>query len=170
MYPYVALRCPTYRENSHANHTWHQHLARTRLFSSSGSAFPVGSIPIARSTFESLIDPQQIWDRLPKFTPGSGEEREYAGSYFSDELDAVYRVEGKGGSLVLKRFKYPGQALTPVIRDLFSFRLEPPSQAGVIEFMRDSSGHLSGMTLTTRRVRHLKFSRQRQDSEAPAAR
>ena len=23
MYPYVALRCPTYRENSHANHTWH---------------------------------------------------------------------------------------------------------------------------------------------------
>jgi hypothetical protein len=23
MYPYVALRGPTYRENSHANHTWH---------------------------------------------------------------------------------------------------------------------------------------------------
>ena len=119
---------------------------------------------------ESLIDPQQIWDRLPEFTLGSGEEREYAGSYFSDELDAVYRVEDKGGNLVLKRFKYPGQALTPVIRDLFSFRLDPPSQVGVIEFMRDSSGHLSGMTLTTRRVRHLKFSRQRLDSEAPAAR
>lgn len=119
---------------------------------------------------ESLIDPQQIWDRLPEFTLRSGGEREYAGSYFSDELDAVYRVEDKGGNLALKRFKYPGQALTPVIRDLFSFRLDPPSQVGVIEFMRDSSGHLSGMTLTTRRVRHLKFSRQRQDSEAPAAR
>jgi len=25
VYPYVALRCPIYRENSHANHTWHQH-------------------------------------------------------------------------------------------------------------------------------------------------
>jgi hypothetical protein len=25
MYPYVALRGPTYRENSHANHTWHWH-------------------------------------------------------------------------------------------------------------------------------------------------
>ena len=23
MYPYAALRCTTYRENSHANHTWH---------------------------------------------------------------------------------------------------------------------------------------------------
>jgi len=54
MYPYVALRCPTYRENSHANHTWRQHShGRNRLFSSSGSAFPVGSIPIARSTLEA---------------------------------------------------------------------------------------------------------------------
>jgi len=26
MYPYVALRCPTYRENSHANHTWNPQL------------------------------------------------------------------------------------------------------------------------------------------------
>jgi hypothetical protein len=117
-----------------------------------------------------VIDPQQIWDHLPEFTLRSGEEREYAGSDFSDELDAVYRVEDKDGNLALKRFKYPGQALTPVIPDLFSFRLDPPSQVGVIEVMRDSSGHLSGMTLSTRRVRHLKFSRQRLDSEAPAAR
>src|ERR1700679_3352271 len=29
MYPYVALRCPTYREKSHANHTWHQHSHET---------------------------------------------------------------------------------------------------------------------------------------------
>jgi hypothetical protein len=32
MYPYVALRCPTYRENSHANHTWHQGLHETACF------------------------------------------------------------------------------------------------------------------------------------------
>jgi hypothetical protein len=28
----VALRCPTYRENSHANHTWHQHPQETSCF------------------------------------------------------------------------------------------------------------------------------------------
>ena len=32
MYPYAALRCPTYRENSHANHTWHQHPQETACF------------------------------------------------------------------------------------------------------------------------------------------
>ena len=32
MYPYTVLRCPTYRENSHANHTWHQHLQETACF------------------------------------------------------------------------------------------------------------------------------------------
>ena len=32
MYPYVALRGPTYRENSHANHTWRQHSHKTACF------------------------------------------------------------------------------------------------------------------------------------------
>jgi hypothetical protein len=32
MYPYAALRCPTYRENSHANHTWHQNPQETACF------------------------------------------------------------------------------------------------------------------------------------------
>jgi hypothetical protein len=32
MYPYVALRCPTYREKSHANHTWHQRSHETACF------------------------------------------------------------------------------------------------------------------------------------------
>src|SRR5258708_35892169 len=35
MYPYVALRCPTYRENSHANHTWHQPSHQTACFKGS---------------------------------------------------------------------------------------------------------------------------------------
>jgi hypothetical protein len=32
MYPYVALRGLTYRENSHANHTWHPHSHQTACF------------------------------------------------------------------------------------------------------------------------------------------
>jgi len=38
MYPYVALRGPTYRENSHASHTWHQHAHQTACFK--GPALP----------------------------------------------------------------------------------------------------------------------------------
>jgi hypothetical protein len=32
MHPYVALRGPTYRENSHANHTWHMNSHDTACF------------------------------------------------------------------------------------------------------------------------------------------
>ena len=35
MYPYVALRGPTYRENSHANHTWHQSSHQIACFKAS---------------------------------------------------------------------------------------------------------------------------------------
>jgi hypothetical protein len=40
MYPYVALRDPTYREKSHANHTWHPHSHQTTCFKDS-EALPV---------------------------------------------------------------------------------------------------------------------------------
>ncbi len=35
LYPYAAPRGPTYRENSHANHTWHQHSHQTACFKDS---------------------------------------------------------------------------------------------------------------------------------------
>ena len=112
-----------------------------------------------RLVIEPLTGPPEIWDRLPAFALASGEEREYAGSYFSDELDVLYHLEDNAGKLVLKRQKYPDQVLRPVIRDLFTCRLAP-SLMGVIEFTRDSSGHVSGLSLTTARTRHLKFTRQ----------
>src|SRR6266403_4314747 len=40
MYPCVALRCPTYRENSHANHTWHQHSHQTACLKGSEAPSP----------------------------------------------------------------------------------------------------------------------------------
>ena len=40
MYPYVALRGPTYRENSHANHTWHPPSHKTACFQGSGLPSP----------------------------------------------------------------------------------------------------------------------------------
>lgn len=121
-----------------------------------------------RLVIEPLNGPRETWERLPEFALASGEEREYAGSYFSDELDVLYRVEDIAGKLVLKRNKYPNQVLTPVIRDLFTCRLS--FSMGAIEFTRDSSARVSGMSLTTGRIRHLKFTRQRLNSEQASAR
>jgi hypothetical protein len=46
----VSLRCPAYRENLHANHTWNRLSHRTRSFLKALKDLPVGSIRIARST------------------------------------------------------------------------------------------------------------------------
>ena len=51
MYPYVALRGPTYRENSHASHTWHPQSHQTACFK--GSVAPA------------------VWVRFPSPAPES---------------------------------------------------------------------------------------------------
>src|SRR6266403_2067689 len=45
MYPYVALHGPTYRENSHANHTWHRQSHQSACFKGP--------------------DPSSVWVRFP---------------------------------------------------------------------------------------------------------
>ena len=111
------------------------------------------------------------WDHLPDFTLPSVTEREYTGSYYSDELDVTYRIEEVAGKLVLKRKKYPDQVLTPVGHDLFTARVSLPSSSmSAVEFERDSSGRVAGISLTTGRVLHLKFTRQRLNSETSPAR
>jgi CubicO group peptidase (beta-lactamase class C family) len=107
-----------------------------------------------RLVVEAPGSPPEIWKRLPAFAPASGAEKEFAGSYYSEELDVVYHFEADGGKLVVKRKKYPDQPLASVARDVFT------SSDGVIEFTRDSSGHVTGMALTTGRIRRLKFARQ----------
>lgn len=49
MYPYLALRGPTYRENSHANHTRHPPSHKTACFQGSELPSPWLRFPIARS-------------------------------------------------------------------------------------------------------------------------
>jgi hypothetical protein len=49
MYPYVALRGPTYRENSHANHTWHS--------------------PSQQSAYFQAPEAPAVWVRFPSPAP-----------------------------------------------------------------------------------------------------
>jgi hypothetical protein len=53
MYLYVALRGPTYRENSHANHTWYPQSGQTACFKDSEAPSLWVPIPIARSTLKA---------------------------------------------------------------------------------------------------------------------
>jgi hypothetical protein len=65
MYRYLTLRCPTYRENSHANHTWRQHSRQTACFKGSE----------ARSSWVRFPSPAPLldWPQDPVGTRGWGQ-------------------------------------------------------------------------------------------------
>jgi hypothetical protein len=81
---------------------------------------------------------------------------DFAGRYYSPELDTAYAVEVKDGALFL-RGRRLGGALTPSVRDEFTLG------SMVLRFVRDAQGQPSVFLLGQGRVRNLKFAR----SEAP---
>jgi hypothetical protein len=71
MYPYVALRCPTYRENSHANHTWNALLLKTACFIAPGTP--------------------SVWVGFPSPAPSSGNARPRRATKLGQHVDPVGR-------------------------------------------------------------------------------
>jgi hypothetical protein len=88
------------------------------------------------------------------FTPSLSELTEYAGSYRSEELDAVYEMKIKENKLVLYRLKYEPDTLRPHTRDLFAGNI------GKIRFKRDAKGHVIGFTVTTGTILNLRFDKK----------
>jgi CubicO group peptidase (beta-lactamase class C family) len=105
--------------------------------------------------------PDGTWDRLPAYGLIPGKQKDFVGSYYSEELDTSYRIEDHSGSLFLARKKYPTDELIPFAPDLFASALGDLGPFhSVLQFTRGSSGQVSGLWVTTGRVRNLKFVRQ----------
>ena len=81
---------------------------------------------------------------------------QYEGSFYSPELDVIYRVRVEEGALVVERPRQPEQILTLVEPD--SFR---SSQWGMnrVEFVRDEEGAVAQMLVSGGRVRNVRFHR-----------
>lgn len=97
--------------------------------------------------------PEEVWDRLPAFSPAAGAQNGLEGVYYSEELDTSYFIQDHEGRLSLTRKKYPTEDLVPVAPDLFT------SSLAVLQFMRDSHRNVIGMLLSTERARSIKFLR-----------
>jgi CubicO group peptidase (beta-lactamase class C family) len=93
--------------------------------------------------------------RQEAYAPTAGRLREFAGTYRSDELDFPYHVDSRNDSLRLSSFKRNSTILFPVAKDLFACRYMQ------VRFSRDSKGQVSGMSLSTTRVRRLRFARSK---------
>ncbi len=102
---------------------------------------------------------QESWDRFPAFAPAREALQEFVGEYYSEELDSTYRIEEDHAKLVLKRRKHAPAELAPVGQDLFAAATMMKWTVVPIQFLRDSQGRVSGMTLTAASVRNMKFVR-----------
>ena len=95
------------------------------------------------------------FEQLAPYALPDKQRAEYVGSYRSAEIDPVYRIVDENGKLVLKRLKHDPQTLTAVAPDLFQVEI------GVIQFQRDGKKNVSGMKVSTGRIRDLEFAKEK---------
>jgi hypothetical protein len=118
----------------------------------------------------SLDVPVEVLERIPEselWQPGTAELDEFAGRFFSDDIDATWSFVVRNGELVLRRRNVPDHALVPVSPDVFMQNLggsQRPLYVGV-HFGRDAAGRISHLLVSTPpgddAVRELRFDRGR---------
>jgi CubicO group peptidase (beta-lactamase class C family) len=138
---------------------------------------PVKLAPLSATRFRSVAAPfemeiefhrskaQQPWamrvriedqppvecEAAPLVIPSLAQLAEYAGNYFSEELDVTYKIKVEGDKLVYQFARAPQMSLSPMIKDTFaagSFQLN---------FLRNGKQRVSGFTINAGRVRNLRF-------------
>ena len=94
--------------------------------------------------------------RMPALRIDARTLAEFAGDYISDELDVTWRIEPRGGNLVIRLSGVPDITLQPAFVDAFS------SPAGVVRFVR-SNGRVTGLVVGAGRVTGFTFRRAPRD-------
>ena len=95
-------------------------------------------------------------DAVESKTYSTPQLAEFAGAYYSNEIEATYDILMPGDKLVLRRKNVDGE--TPLLAqfaDAFS-----AAGTGSIRFARDAQNHVTGFWLNTGRVRRLRFDRK----------
>ena len=93
-----------------------------------------------------LVAGQQPW------TPSAADLDRYAGTYFSDELQARWLVARDGSTLVVRNLRAPTRVLTPTSRDVFT-------SSGVVVKFDAGTGPSSGFAVAAGRARGMRFAR-----------
>ena len=92
-----------------------------------------------------------VFERIIEFQPAPNQLAGYAGSYVSDEIDPVYRIEAANGSLVLKRLKSKPQKLMPTLEDYFQ------GEDGDLHFQRNPAGKVTAFDLNSGGIKNFHF-------------
>jgi CubicO group peptidase (beta-lactamase class C family) len=107
--------------------------------------------PILKLERDGRVD--DTYERLPATTPDPAGLGTYAGLWYSEELDATWKLVPDGNALRIEVRNRPLITARAVSKDLFS-----AGQAH-LTFNRDGKGALNGFTVNAGRVRGIGFSR-----------
>lgn len=107
--------------------------------------------PIALLAIASNAKPRR-YQAVATVTPSVKQLTEYAGSYFSDEIQATYTFVIESGELRLKRQQAESISLTPTFADNFW-----NDQFGYLRFTRDARGKVDGLLYTGGSIRRFAF-------------
>lgn len=93
-----------------------------------------------------------IYEAQEAMIPTPEQLKEYAGAYYSDELDTTYRLEVEGDKLILKRKKYLPLSYSVAFKDAFF----NPSM-GTFQFTRDNQKRVNGLIINAGRIINFRF-------------
>ncbi len=94
--------------------------------------------------------------RADDFTPSQDELGELAGTYYSPEVEALYRLEVAGDALTARHVRHGVIALTPVVPDEFA---SDEWFLSTLRFERNPEANVVGFRASGGRVRNLRFVR-----------
>lgn len=96
-------------------------------------------------------DKPNLFVKMPPFTPSNVQLSDYAGTFHSEEIDALYRFGVESDKLVLRRLNNLPDTLVLEGPDLFT------SELGILHFVRDPAHHVTGFVLNSGRVLNFRF-------------
>ncbi len=104
--------------------------------------------------------PGLVWSgkRAPRaepFEPSVEALREFAGVYYSEEIETTLRFGVEGDQLVARQFRWGSGSLgfRPLARDEFRGR----TLITHAQFIRDAAGQVAEVLISVRRAHHLRF-------------
>ncbi len=113
---------------------------------------PSGSAHPTRMIKKTGSGKPQVYLAVEAVAPKPTQLTEYAGQYYSGEIDATYLFTIQAGKLALQRRKGNSVLLTPTFADNFW-----NDQFGYLRFTRDQHRKVNGLLLTGGWIRRLRF-------------